>query len=180
MSESTENEVDMIPMKISACRTSLEVAGTTLRAAVPEDEAFLYKLYCSTRSQEMAAWGWNAAQQEAFLQMQFRAQQHHYRTQESDADHSIIMKDGREIGRIIVVRSDSEICLADIALLTEYRGAGIGIALIRGLFEEARESGKPVTLHVEKSNRAAGLYERLGFKKTSDAGFHYKMEWRDG
>jgi ribosomal protein S18 acetylase RimI-like enzyme len=155
------------------------VAGVSLRPAGPEDEAFLYQLYCSTRVEEMAAWDWNSAQQEAFLKMQFRAQQHHYQSQEAEPDHSIITKDGRPIGRLIVMRSAPEILLADIALLPECRGAGIGTALIEELFDEARESGKPVTLHVEKSNLAAArLYERLGFVTTGESGFHNRMEWK--
>ena len=36
----------------------------TLRRALPDDEAFLYQLYGDTRSEEMRAWGLEAAQQE--------------------------------------------------------------------------------------------------------------------
>ena len=36
------------------------------RRARPDDESFLYELYASTRSEEMADWGWDTAQQEFF------------------------------------------------------------------------------------------------------------------
>jgi ribosomal protein S18 acetylase RimI-like enzyme len=152
----------------------------TLRAVRPDDEAFLYQLYCSTRADEIAAFEWDPAQQEAFLQLQFRGQQRHYQVQQLEVDNRVIQHDEQPIGQLIVMRSDREIRLADISLLPEYRGAGIGTALISELFDEASESGRPVTLHVEKSSRAVGLYERLGFKRTSETGFHYKMEWLPG
>ena len=41
----------------------------TLRPLHADDELFLFALYCSTRADEIAAWGWEPAQREAFLQM---------------------------------------------------------------------------------------------------------------
>jgi len=152
--------------------------GVTLRPASPDDETFLYELYCSTRADEIAAFGWDRAQQDAFFRLQFRGLQRHYQVQQLDVDSRIILQDGRPIGQLIVLRSDREIRLADIALLPEYRGSGIGSGLIGDLFVEARESRRPVTLHVEKSSRAVALYERLGFQRVDETGFHYKMEWQ--
>jgi ribosomal protein S18 acetylase RimI-like enzyme len=149
----------------------------TLRPATPEDEAFLYDLYSSTRAEEVAAWGWPAAQKEMFLKMQFNAQRQSYHARYSAADHSIILVDGREAGRLMVDRSDSQILLVDIALLPDYRGAGIGGALIGDLLSEARRSNKPIRLHVTKANRAARLYERLGFSRMGDDGVYYEMQW---
>lgn len=147
----------------------------TLRQAESNDEAFLYRLYASTRAEEMAAWGWDSAQQEAFLSMQFRAQQIHYR-EYPNTDHQIIFADGRPIGRILVSELEDKFWLVDIALLSEYRNAGIGAALIRELLDRAAGAGKTVRLHVEKNNRAQRLYQRLGFRIVGDAGLHYLME----
>ena len=41
---------------------------------------FLYRVYASTRYEELAPAGWPPEQVEAFLRMQFRAQDTHYRT----------------------------------------------------------------------------------------------------
>jgi ribosomal protein S18 acetylase RimI-like enzyme len=152
-------------------------ARITLRAAQPEDEPFLYELYSSTRQEEISAWGFAPAQQETFLQLQFRGQQSHFRMQALDVDYRIILLDDRAIGQLVVIRSDREIRLADISLLPEHRGGGIGASLIHDLFAEAKEKEMPVTLHVEKTNRAARLYQRLGFTATGDTGAHLKMEW---
>ena len=158
--------------------TDNPTAAVTERPARPDDEAFLYKLYCRTRLEELAAWGMDPAQQEMFLKLQFTARQRHYDIAFSEADHQIILCHDHPIGRILVFRSASEIRLVDIALLPEWRGTGVGTALLRALLVEARTTGKPVTLHVDKFSRAARLYERLGFAIAGDIGSDYKMEWR--
>jgi ribosomal protein S18 acetylase RimI-like enzyme len=154
-----------------------DAAALSLRSADSNDEAFLHQLYASTRAEEIAAWGWDAAQQEAFLSLQFRAQQAHY-DEYPNVDHRIILSDGHRVGRLLVSRLEDEIRLVDMALLPEARGRGIGAALLRNLLAEAALAGKPVRLHVEKSNPAGRLYQRLGFVTIGDQGTHYFMEWQ--
>jgi len=161
-------------------RPSNDSVSITLRPALPEDEAFLCAVYASTRRDELAACGWDQAQQEAFLQMQFNCQRQSYGWQYPRAEHQVILRDGQPVGRIIVHRTEEEILLVDIALLPEHRNAGIGGALVRDLFAEASTAGKPVRLHVERFNRARQLYERLGFVCIGDTGMHFLMEWRTG
>jgi ribosomal protein S18 acetylase RimI-like enzyme len=150
----------------------------TLRPARPDDEVFLYQLYCSTRAEETNAWGLKDSQREMLLRLQFTARARHYEIAFPQAEHQIILLDNRSAGRILVYRSENEIRLVDVALLPEYRGAGIGSSLVRALCEEARATGKPVTLHVAKVNPAAQLYRRLGFSVIGDIGTDYKMEWK--
>ena len=154
-----------------------EGANVTLRAACADDEDFLFALYASTRRDEMAAWGWPAAQQEMFLRMQYAALKQRYAAEPERTRHHIIWRADAPVGRIIVIRSADEIRLADIALLPEHQSAGIGSALIQKLQEEAARDGLPVRLHVTHDNRAARFYERLGFAVTGDTGSHFKMEW---
>ena len=111
-------------------------------------------------------------------ELQFAAHRRHYDVAFPGAEHKIILSGNRPIGLIVVFRTAREIRLVNIALLPEHRGSGIGASLVRGLFEEAKQAGKPVTLHVDKLNRAARLYQRLGFSITGDTGTDYKMEWR--
>ena len=142
-----------------------------------EDEEFLYRVFCSTREEELGPLDWNEAQREAFLRMQFAAYRHHYRTDLSDADYQVILHDGCPAGIFIVARWKNEIRLADIALLPKHRNAGIGTTLVRSLVDEAEQVGKPVTVHVDKSNRALSFYRRLGFVQVEDVGMHYLMKW---
>ena len=167
-------------MRVSGALLDLRTKMTftiSFRPIQPEDAAFLYEVYASTRADEVRTWGWDQAQQAAFLQMQFAAQQQHYAFLEDKAEQQIILVDGQAVGRWIVLRHEREILLADIALLPPYRNAGIGTRLIQRLQVEAAETRRPVRLQVEKTNQARQLYERLGFSVTDNAGVHWQMEW---
>lgn len=145
--------------------------SVTLRSARPDDEEFLYELFCHTMGDELAALG------DAILRMQFKAQLLTYSAQFPAAEHQIIMLDERPIGRVLVERSESENRGVDIALLPEYRNGGIGKMLVQELLDEAARAGKPFRISVVKSNPALHLYERLGFKTTGDTGTQFLMEW---
>ena len=144
----------------------------------PHDQAFLFALYATTRRDELTAWGWEPAQQEAFLRIQFMAQQRSYEWQYPNMEHHLILVDGRAAGRIIVWRSESRIQLVDVTLLPEYQGRGIGTSLLRGLQGEAAEAGKPLTLSVLKTNTGARkLYEQMGFTEAGDHDPYIAMVW---
>jgi GNAT superfamily N-acetyltransferase len=155
-----------------------EPTHISLRPVEPGDEPFLFEVYASTRKDELAFLPWNEAQREAFVKMQFNNQQGAYKMQYPGADHRIILLSGRPVGRLIVVRGEREILLADIALLHEFRNAGIGAWLIKELCAEAAAAGLPVRLQVLIFNRAARLYERLGFRLMGENQTHFQMEWR--
>src|SRR5690242_3082234 len=112
-------------------------ASIRLRATCADDEDFLFALYASTRQDEMATWGWEAAQQQIFLRMQYVALKQRYAAERDRSEHRIILREDVAVGRILVIRSADEIRLADIALLPEHRSRGIGAALIGELQEEA-------------------------------------------
>ena len=152
-----------------------------LRPVLPDDEGFLLSVYASTRSAEVAMWGWAAAQQELFLKMQFKAQSQSYQAQFPQAEHQIILCDGEPAGRLMVNRSDEAILLVDIALLPPFQNRGIGTTLMRQLFKESAETRKPVRLQVLKFNQhAERLYTRLGFAQTGDNGMYLDMERAPG
>jgi ribosomal protein S18 acetylase RimI-like enzyme len=149
----------------------------TLRPATEDDEPFLYEIYKSAHSAELPADCMDANQRELILRMQFLAQQQSYAAQFPEAEDRIILADGREAGRWLVERMDSEIRAIDLALLPGYRNKGIGSLLLQDLMAEAAAAGKPLRLHVVKTNRAVRLYERLGIYKTGESGMHFSMEW---
>jgi len=149
----------------------------TLRPATPEDDAFLYALYCSTRAEEMAAFGFNDAQRDAFLRMQYQGQRMQY-GQLAGTTHHLVLHGGAPVGRLLVMRSDAELRLVDVALLPQLRGQGVGTALLRQLQEEAGRTGKPLALRVLKGNPAARLYDRMGFALERDEGLYLAMAWR--
>jgi ribosomal protein S18 acetylase RimI-like enzyme len=152
--------------------------SVALRPALEEDEAFLLEVYAGTRSDEMAQSGLDDSQQQAFIKLQFVAQQQHYRTYYPQGEHSLILLNEKPAGRLYVARSPEEIRILDIALLAEHRNKGIGTRIIKDLMAESRKTGKPVRIYVENFNRALRLFERMGFLQVEEKGFHYLMQWQ--
>jgi ribosomal protein S18 acetylase RimI-like enzyme len=151
-------------------------SNVALRPVEPGDEEFLYMVYASTREEELARTGWDEAQKAAFLRMQFDAQSSYYEEHFRGAEFSVILSDDHPVGRLYVARWQEEIRMVDIALLPEYRGMGIGTRLLNELISESEESGKPLSIHVERFNPALRLYERLGFRVVADKGVYLLME----
>lgn len=154
------------------------VAGVTLRPATADDREFLYRVYAASRADEMAmVVDWSDAQKETFLRQQFHAQDHQYHEHYPDARYDLIVRDGENAGRLYVQPMGHEIRVMDIALLPEHRGQGIGGALMGEVMDEARESGRFVSLHVEEHNPARRLYQRLGFVDAGEVTFYKLMHW---
>jgi ribosomal protein S18 acetylase RimI-like enzyme len=151
--------------------------GLTCRPMTDDDLPFLFGLYASTRSEEVAGAGWPPETQIAFLRQQFDAQHHHYTTYYPNADWWVVEHAGAAIGRFYVEEWPSQFRIIDIALSPGAQGNGFGSALINDLFARARGIGKKVSIHVEKNNPAMRLYHRLGFAKAEDKGVYDLMEW---
>jgi len=150
----------------------------TTRPALPEDKDFFFHLYVGTREQELPAFGWNDQQKQAFLQMQFNAQQRWYETAYPQAEWRIVMLEGKPVGRTIVDRGEAGATLVDIALIPETRGAGLGTRLMQELLERCHAEAIPMRLQVLKTNPAQRLYQRLGFRTVGEDQLYLQMEWR--
>lgn len=150
----------------------------TFRPTTSDDEPLLRRIYSSTRADEMAVVPWSEPEKAAFLKSQFEAQDTYYKDVFPEAQYSIIEKSGQPIGRLYIDRRPDEHRLIDIALLPEFRGRGMGGALMDIVLTEAREAGKLVRIHVERNNPAMRLYLRLGFHKIEEQGLYYLMEWQ--
>ena len=147
-----------------------------LRAATPKDEAFLLKLYESSRGDDLRGLGWEEERISEFLEMQYEAQRRFFDSEYKGANDQIILREDM-LGRLMVDRREHEIRCVDLALLPEYRNAGIGTLLLRQLQEEANRGRKPLRVQIIRFNRAVNLLERLGFARTSETGTHFQMEW---
>lgn len=148
----------------------------TLRPVVATDGPLLFEIYASTRAEEMAMVPWPREQQEEFVRMQFAAQQEHYPKLYPDANHDIIMLNGRPVGRLYVARTKDYIEIMDLTLLPQDRNLGVGTGLIRGLMAEASAS-RPLRIYVETFNPSLRLFEQLGFRAVAEEGVHRLLEW---
>ena len=157
--------------------SEVRTAGVTLRPATAADRELLLAVYAATRREELDQVAWPAGAREAFLEMQFHAQDTDYRRNNPDGSFDVIEVEGRPAGRLYVDRRPGELRIVDIALLPEFRGRGIGAGLIGELQGEAAARGEVVTIHVEIHNRAAELYARLGFVVVAEQGLYRRMEW---
>ena len=149
----------------------------SLRPATPADRDLLFRVYASTREEELAPVPWPAEAKEAFLRQQFDAQDAWWRTHYVGATFEVAVVDGRDAGRLYLWEGPSEIRIVDVALLPEARGGGAGRRLIRDVQRRAMAAGKSVTIHVERMNPALALYERLGFRLVEDKGVYLFLSW---
>jgi ribosomal protein S18 acetylase RimI-like enzyme len=150
----------------------------SFRPESPDDCEFLFRLYASTRQQEMQIVPWSAEEKERFLRQQFDAQTSHYKKNYLGAEYSIILLDGVPVGRLYLHQHPGDLRIMDIALSPESRGSGIGGLLLREILDRAAREGNVVSIHVEQFNPALRLYERLGFRHVSTYGIYHLMEWR--
>jgi GNAT superfamily N-acetyltransferase len=152
------------------------VAGAlTFRPIRPGDEPFLLEVYASTRAEELAQVDWTPAQKEDFLRMQFDAQHRHYQAHYPGAMFAIVLQGESPIGRLYLYRGLREFRVIDIALLPAHRGAGVGTRILTEILHEAAQAGKPVSIHVERFNRARALYQRLGFETIEEGPVYLLM-----
>jgi GNAT superfamily N-acetyltransferase len=162
-----------------ALPAALAGEGFALRPETEADVPFLRRLYISTRWEELApVIDWTEAQKIAFLESQFALQRHHYRTYYASTDWGILENGGAPAGRLYVDRQADQLLVVDVSLLPEWRGRGIGTALMQAVCAEARAAGKAVAIAVEKYNPAQRLYRRLGFREYAEDGVYWFMEWR--
>jgi ribosomal protein S18 acetylase RimI-like enzyme len=155
----------------------------SLRPATQADLPFLERLYRSVRWDEFAPTGWPEAAKVAFLASQFDYQQRHHAAAFPDADARVVEHQGAPIGQLVVDRTTPRLHLVDISLLPEWRGRGVGGALIGALQDEVRAGrATAVSLNVDRTNPDAHrLYQRLGFVETPPAtpypGLSIEMYW---
>src|SRR5579863_5634572 len=107
-----------------------------LRPAAPADREFLFRLYASTREEELAIVPWPPGVKETFLRQQFEARSRDYEARCSAGENAIVLCDGAPVGQLWVDRSPDELRVLDVALLPEHRRTGLGTSLLADLLNE--------------------------------------------
>lgn len=159
---------------------ALAALGVSLRLETAEDVPFIRRLYCDLRWQELAQVAeWTDEQKVGFLALQYEAQRQHYARAYFDGEFLVIERNGEPIGRLYLFWGNArDIRIIDIGLLSTVRNQGVGRAVLEAVFDEARATGRTVSIHVEAFNPARRLYDRLGFVEIGEHGPYRLMEWR--
>lgn len=157
------------PIKPTLYQPRAVVAGITLRPMVAEDELVFRRLYAEVRSAELSGTPWDAAQKQAFCDSQYTLQDQHYRHYYADFEAWAICTADAVIGRMYLATFEGLWVLMDITLTAAARGEGIGSQLLCDVMRQADAAGRSMSLHVEPTNPARRLYQRLGFIETADA-----------
>ena len=152
----------------------------TSRPVTEADEEFLLGVYATTRAEELARVPWTAEQKDAFVRMQFAAQNRHYSAEYPKATHEIICFDGAPVGRLYLSRGAEGFHILDITVLPQHRNTGTGSFLLRELMAEAAKTDQPVSIYVESFNPSLQFFKRLGFQKVEDTGILFLLRWAPG
>ena len=145
-------------MILNACNPMI------LREATPIDNAFIEELCRVTNFESMDQYPWvDDEQRDCVLTRSEGAR--------------IVQSGGVDIGIFQVVYSPSLVHLSQIRFLPSWQGNGIGTMLIKALQNLCSKTCTSITLHVSKTNRAQGLYRKLGFEAIKADDKNLLMRW---
>lgn len=101
------------------------------------------------------------------------------RNQEEESHHFLALADGKPAGASRWRKTEKGVKLERFAVHDEYRGQGVGQALVKAVLNDLPADEHYVYLHAQLP--AIALYEKFSFKKVGpefeEAGIkHYKME----
>jgi len=146
-----------------------------LRDAEPADRTFLLALYASTRSGELAQFGWQPGVVHDFVRAQHDAQRDHYLRHHPDSTCQIIEMKRCPVGRLWLAREHNRLTLLDISVIPGLQRQGIATACLRRELQLADEGGITVELQVLLDSPGRRLFERLGFFPVGDPGLRQAM-----
>jgi GNAT superfamily N-acetyltransferase len=154
-------------------------ATLTTRPAQPADEAFLQRLYASTRDDLRVLVALDPASVDSLIAMQAQAQAAGYRGVYPQAQYLVVERDGAPVGRLVVDEGPQATRLVDISLLPEVQGQGLGTTLLRRLQAAAALRNVPLALSVLRTNpRARQLYLACGFAVVAEDAVRTEMVWQ--
>lgn len=167
------------PTPLPLLTTELVAQGVGLRPRRESDAEFLREVYVAYRWPELAPTGWTPEACLAFLHDQYRLQEVYYGKYYDGAAWGVIEVGGERAGRLYLMLRKDDLRIVDIALLPAYRNRGIGGRLLKAIQDQAAGLGATkLSIHVEQSNPALRLYERLGFHLIEERPPYRLFEWR--
>jgi GNAT superfamily N-acetyltransferase len=136
-----------------------------LRPARPDDFDFCASLYFLSMDETIRQLKLDMARQQANLRERWDV-----------TEVAIITYDGADIGWMQRSVREEAFYLEQIFIDAPFQRRGIGTEVISSLIDQATQAGRPITLGVVKTNHARHLYERLGFRVTSEDNRKFYMQ----
>ncbi len=100
-----------------------------------------------------------------------------------EALHILAKKDAEAIGCARILLIDDTGKIGRVCVLAEYRGQGIGVALIKAALQVLRDQPGITKAKLGSQTHAIGFYEKLGFRAVGpeylDAGIPHRDMLRD-
>ncbi len=135
----------------------------TLRESTAEDLPFLYDV--AVRAMEPILKLSNRPNPT------FEEYKERYNVKDESEKIQVVQYEGKDVGRLRVVRSAESIYIGGFQILPELQNMGIGTEVMRDLMKESDDTKIPITLEVSNSNpKARQFYDRLGFKFVKSEG----------
>ena len=100
---------------------------------------------------------------------------------EEESTHFLLIEDNTPIATARHRKTDNGFKLERFAVLSQARGKGIGMLILKAILEDLKDSNALKYMHAQE--QVIPFYEKVGFKKSGnifeEAGImHYKMEYR--
>lgn len=95
----------------------------------------------------------------------------------AEAEFSVVEDGGESVGAVGITELPERLFLAELQILPEHQGRGLGTAVLKTVLARASQIQKPIVLRVLHMNRACSLYERHGFVVTGQTETHNLMLW---
>lgn len=151
------------------------IESVNLRRRSRTDMALLHALFSDAVAEQFGSLP--QPQRQQLIRHQFDMRERQYRHSWPDAIDQIVIFDGTACGRRFWHEDAAELRLIDIALLSGFRGSGVGSELIRDLQQRSDAKSKPLRLSVHAENPACKLYRRLGFAVIGQDDIYLHMEY---
>lgn len=150
---------------------------TYLKSVRPDDDAFLYDVFCTTWQDEVAALP-NQNLARHVLRIQHTAQERRFDTRYPGHRRFVVSHEGERVGRFYLFASGSTLHIVDLTLLPQFRRQGIGTRLVRDLMGVASSDGQRVSMRVGRADESSlGHYASLGFRLVSSDELGHYFEW---
>ena len=140
-----------------------------VRPAIAGDHDLIYTLKAeSIRPYVEKIWGWDEKFQQKDFDSDFASVEY----------FSVIEIDGKFIGFLQCYFESPYLDVAEIHLLSEYRGKGIGSDILLSLQIDCLIKKRTMRIGCFKENhRAKSLYQKLGFIQTEETNTHYILQY---